>query len=459
MAAAAVLATKRQSMKDTLARRMTALSDHDHHHKKDSFAPTKTDKDMNDVLAEEEKDPFKKFFESGKFDLIICPLIILCCLLIAVEIDNSGKENETAWLVVNSIWNVIWFFECGLKLYCLGKSYFQFGFNRFDFFLLWTSVIDTWILPFIPGSLGAFLAEWALTIRMLRILRLIRFVRMFPNLWHIVDGFIKALNPLGWTLCLMFIVNFASGVYLTLVVGHRCDFEYADWSNCDDFFGKVPRSMFSLVQVTTLDSWASGMARHIIAQKPFLFLFFMFYLMLCVFGLLNIIVGIIVESSIESKADVEREEIKKKLHNEREKILSIFASADNDGSGAIDYGEFQAGLADETMSNLFKDLGLDADHNARTIFDILDDDSSGVITIHQFIEGILKFQNHPSKLDMYSIARNVQEKAKMELVPEIEELIMSALGHETDESFSANLSIEQKREKYKDRISGGNKKK
>lgn len=448
----AAVMEKRGSVRDYLGRRMSALdqkSDKNHRaseasslHTSDSktkksLAGSDSMRAVDAIFKPEEKDVFKKFFNSGNFDMMICPLILLNVMLIGVEVDLSGDTSadmKTTWLIINSIWNIIWFLEFALKIYCLGKAYFDYGFNRFDCFLLLTSFIDTWILPVMPGQFGKVLSEWALTVRMLRILRLIRFVRMFENLWHIVDGFIKALNPLGWTLLLMFIINFSCGVYMTLVVGHACDDVYAEWGDCDAFFGKVVRSMWTLIQVTTFDSWSSGIARYCIAQKPFLVLFFMAYIMLCVFGLLNIIVGIIVESTLESKKDVERERTIHKLHDNLDTMKQIFLASDNDGSGGIDYDEFCEGIKNEKLHEMFESLGLDIDTNPEIIFDILDDDHSGFITIEQFIEGLLKLKNPPSKLDVWASALHAQTKGRMDLMPDLEDSFRSMMSEDIEGS-------------------------
>lgn len=376
-------------------------------HKKSLAAhDPKAQKDINEILKED-NNAFKVFFDSGKFDSMVAPLILLNVLLIGVEIDQNPSDAgaRSAWIAVNSIWNIVWFAEMCLKVYCLRKSYLDYPFNRFDLFLMFTAVIDTWILPFVPGEVGAQAAEWALTFRVLRILRLLRFVNMFENLWQIVDGFLKALNPLSWTLLLLTICIYSFAVYLTLMVGHRCEYEYVDWGDCDPYFGGVVRSMWSLIQVLTLDSWSSGIARPIIDKKPFLCLFFLLYIMLGVFGMLNIIVGVIVESTLESKKALETERVKKRLHAELDAIKAVFQTADADHSGGIDYNEFQHGLENPDLVRMFAGLGFDIESDPRAVFDMLDHDHTGFITIQEFVEGILQLKHPPTRLDVYSSAK------------------------------------------------------
>eukprot|EP00746_Dinoflagellata_sp_MGD_P148639 gnl/MRDRNA2_/MRDRNA2_80825_c0_seq2.p1 gnl/MRDRNA2_/MRDRNA2_80825_c0~~gnl/MRDRNA2_/MRDRNA2_80825_c0_seq2.p1 ORF type:complete len:688 (+),score=108.52 gnl/MRDRNA2_/MRDRNA2_80825_c0_seq2:399-2462(+) len=359
-------------------------------------------------------------------DLLICPLILVNTALVGVEIDNTNADNKQIWLIVNSIWNIIWFLEMCLKIHCLGsKVYFYSQFNRLDFGLLWLGIVDTWILQAIPGAMGSRLSGWAQWIRMVRVWRLVRFMRMFEGLWHIIDGFIKALSPLSWTLLLMLILNYTAASYMTVSVGHLCDTLYSEWSSCDDHFGTVPRSMWSLVQVMTFDSWSSGIARNILKQRPLFFFFFMMYIIVLVFGLLNILVGIIVESTFESRRDLEREQLKCRLQGLIENITSIFQSTDNDANGTIDFNEFRKGLASEDINlhDMFHGLGLNINADAQAVFNVLDDTNSGFINIEQFVEGILNLNNPPTRLDCYSSAIKANEEFKNELITSVERLL------------------------------------
>merc|ERR1719316_267405 len=76
------------------------------------------------------------------------------------------------------------------------------------------------------------------------------------------------------------------------------------------YFGTVPASMYTLFQMVTLENWADGVARHVVSNQPMMALFFLVFLLLTTFGLLNLVVGVIVENTLTAAANNE-EKIKK----------------------------------------------------------------------------------------------------------------------------------------------------
>lgn len=387
--------------------------------------------------AEKDKDPVRRFVSSRSYDFIIAPLIIFNVILVGIDIDMKIKSEAEVnfWIFIHTLWNFVWMAEMLLRMYCMGASqveapkklrkiqeklklkktiesytspdYFKSGFNRLDIFLVFTSIVDTWCLPF----MGPALAEWALSVRVLRTLRLIRFIRMFENLWLIVDGFIRSWNSLCWTLLMLFFMTYSGAVYLTLTVGHRCPFEYNVWSDCDPFFGRLVRSTWTLVQVISGDSWSSGIAKPMIEVKPFLMVFFLATLFIGIFGMLNIIIGIIVESMVEAKQEMQNEKQKSSIVGQMETIQKIFLLSDEDGSGEIDFQEFSDGLKDQHMVDMFESMHIPVEDDPLAIFDMLDTKHKDTITINQFMDGILKIQTPPTNIDVYSSTKLAFSKA------------------------------------------------
>merc|ERR1719420_611805 len=99
----------------------------------------------------------------------------------------------------------------------------------------------------------------------------------------------------------MFIVLYCSAIFMTEVVGRNCDEEYSvSFPDCGDMFSTVPRSMYTLFQVLTLESWSMAIVRPVLTKKPGLVIFFIMFLFITTFGLLNVVVGVIVENTLEA---------------------------------------------------------------------------------------------------------------------------------------------------------------
>merc|ERR1719277_2042623 len=69
------------------------------------------------------------------------------------------------------------------------------------------------------------------------------------------------------------------------------------WDN-EEYFGTVPRSMFTLLQVLTLDNWSSKIARHVLQNQGYMAIFFIIFLLFGTYGLLNVIIAVIVERTL-----------------------------------------------------------------------------------------------------------------------------------------------------------------
>ena len=63
-----------------------------------------------------------------------------------------------------------------------------------------------------------------------------------------------------------------------------------------DWFGHIGRSLYTLVQIMTLESWSMGIARPVMAQFPYAWLFFVVFILVATFTMLNLFIAIIVNA-------------------------------------------------------------------------------------------------------------------------------------------------------------------
>mmetsp|Transcript_132281 Transcript_132281/g.300608 ORF Transcript_132281/g.300608 Transcript_132281/m.300608 type:complete len:502 (-) Transcript_132281:260-1765(-) len=194
--------------------------------------------------------------------------------------------------------------------------------------------------------------------RLFKLLRLVRLVRLFRQLYIIVAGFWSAMKPLMWTSFLLFVLSYTVAILLTMTVGHN-DELYSDFHvDCEEaigpeacdpfvdrrrFFGTIARSMFSLFQVMTGDSWTS-IARPVVeGPQPHMLLVFLPFIFLTTFGLLNILIGVLCEhAALVEAEDVAREE---RIRADAEALAEelalreVFELVDSDGNGAATAAE------------------------------------------------------------------------------------------------------------------------
>merc|ERR1719331_2845245 len=125
-------------------------------------------------------------------------------------------------------------------------------------------------------------------------------------------------------LLLLFI--YVVALFFTLTINCEEDFtaeETFEWPECPEFFGGVRLSMYTLFQVMTLESWAMAISRPLVSRYPGIGAFvFVPYLFLSAFGLMNIVIGVICDNTIQA-AHQNEEKMAKRADAKRQRELTV----------------------------------------------------------------------------------------------------------------------------------------
>ena len=234
--------------------------------------------------------------------------------IIAVILFNAvilGMETSPAImaaagpviLTLDRICLAIFVVELVLKLVALGPRFFRSGWNIFDFVIVGIALA--------PGVQGLSV------LRALRILRVLRIVSAVPSLRRVVEGLLSALPGMGSVFLLMSIIFYIGAVMATKLFGAS----FPEW------FGSIGASLYTLFQVMTLESWSMGIVRPVLAVYPYAWAFFVPFIMVTTFAVVNLIVGLVVNSmqeahSAESNAatDAYRDEVLERLRKIEERL-------------------------------------------------------------------------------------------------------------------------------------------
>jgi voltage-gated sodium channel len=178
----------------------------------------------------------------------------------------------------------VFIIEISLKLFALGPRFFRSGWNIFDMIVVGIAIV--------PG------AQSLSVLRALRILRLLRVISVAPSLRRVVEGFVTALPGMGSVFLLMAIIFYIGSVMATKLFGAA----FPEW------FGTLGASAYSLFQIMTLESWSMGIVRPVMEQYAYAWAFFVPFIMMTTFAVVNLLVGLIVNSMQDAhhQADVER---------------------------------------------------------------------------------------------------------------------------------------------------------
>lgn len=169
--------------------------------------------------------------------------------------------------------------EIAAKLFAQGGRFFRNGWNLFDF-----TVVAISLLPATQGIS---------VLRALRILRVLRVISVAPSLRRVVEGFVTALPGMGSVFVLMGIIFYIGAVIVTKLFGAS----FPEW------FGNLQLSAYTLFQIMTLESWSMGIVRPVMEVYPAAWAFFLPFILVTTFAVVNLLVGLIVSSMQDAHAE------------------------------------------------------------------------------------------------------------------------------------------------------------
>jgi voltage-gated sodium channel len=147
----------------------------------------------------------------------------------------------------------------------------------------------------------------------LRVLRVLRLVSAMPQMRAVVGALFQALPGMGAIVAVLGLVFYVAAVMATQLFGAT----FPQW------FGSVGASLFSLFQVMTLEGWSMGIARPVMELHPWAWLFFVPFVVVTSFTVLNLFIALIVNSMQAVQAGEQNRLIhaEELAHDEREAIL------------------------------------------------------------------------------------------------------------------------------------------
>jgi len=340
-----------------------------------------------------------------RFQWFIFAAILLNAVQMGLQVDIKGPRVDTVWTVLSNLFTGIFAVEMFLKLWYLRGAYFTDRWNWLDFVIAWLGIADTWILPFCIDDDSGLLMPF----QSLRLVRMVKLLRMRRELVALITGLIGSLKSMFWIGILLGLVIYTFGIFCAEVIGT------ADYSgtptDVQSLFGTLPRSMLTLFSICIVDSWSS-LVFPVWTVQPFLVPLFMVFLVITSFGLLNALIGVIVEQTTLATQELQKatdlEERQKKMdivHTLVQMVMDI----DSDSDGAITAEEMKAAEAMPEMEDFLRRIDLPPGFSLAELHMMLDQDGSGLLDRDEFILGMYRLifcnEFHAHCLDHLSVAR------------------------------------------------------
>jgi len=349
---------------------------------------------------------------SPRFNLIVGGAIVLNAIMIGVEVDygrGDKLEDRQMFFILDAFFSVGFFIEMLVRQNQLGWDYFLDPWNVFDYVLVVLSCVDLAVSISDEGSMAA--VRVIRLLRILRIVRNIRGIRMFRELWMIVQGLLDSLRTMGWIALLLLMIVYCLSVTITTTVGHS-EYVREHWRDSQKYVGTIYRTMWTIIQVITFDNWATDIARPMSEVSPITTWVMLGIITICTFGVLNVIIAVMVERTL-TIAKENRDIIGGVLEKTEKELLKSMAddffALDADGSGELDYEEFQKLIRTPSFGFKLRLLGVFEDE-AESLFELMDADSSGTVSPEEFCGGLSKIKGPAKGQDLVQLITFAQKQ-------------------------------------------------
>lgn len=245
--------------------------------------------------------------ESSRVQRWIVALILINAVILGLQTSPEIESRFGGWLHgLDQVILAVFVAEIIAKLVAHRGGFFKNPWNVFDFFVVGVALF--------PAS-GPF--------AVLRVLRILRLISLLPQLRFVVEALLKAIPGIGSIGVLMTILFYVFAVIATGLFGEK----FPEW------FGSLGASLYTLFQVMTLESWSMGISRPVMEAYPYAWAFFVPFILLATFTILNLFIAIIVntmQSMQEEKHKREQAEIEAAIHHENESLHETLKALRNE---------------------------------------------------------------------------------------------------------------------------------
>lgn len=226
-------------------------------------------------------------------------IIVICLNAATLGLETSPTAMAAAGpliLALDKIALGIFVVELAMKLFVYRRDFFRNGWNLFDL-----AVVSIALLPS-EGGLSV--------LRALRILRALRLISGIASMRKVVHGLLKAIPGMGSIIALLALVFYICAVIATKLFKDA----FPQW------FGDLGASAYSLFQIMTLESWSMGIVRPVMESYPYAWIFFVTFILLTSFTVLNLFIAVIV-TAMQSQHEADVREAETAAHDERVRML------------------------------------------------------------------------------------------------------------------------------------------
>ncbi|ODT36189.1 MAG: ion transporter [Lautropia sp. SCN 70-15] len=221
--------------------------------------------------------------EAPRMQGALIALILVNAAVLGLETSPSVMARWGGLLVrIDTAILAVFVVEIALRLVARGPRFFRDPWAVFDFVVVGIALL--------PAS-GPFAV-----LRALRVLRVLRLMTFVPSMRRVVGGLLAAIPGLSSVFAVIALIFYVGSVMATKLFGGQ----FPEW------FGSLGASAYTLFQVMTLESWSMGIARPVMEAFPHAWAFFVPFILIATFTMLNLFIAVIV-NAIQAEHAAEHE--------------------------------------------------------------------------------------------------------------------------------------------------------
>ena len=245
----------------------------------------------------------KRVIDSPRTEFAVMVLIVINSIILGLETSPTVMMKVgSALLLADQIILVIFVLEIAVRIFVHRTAFWRDPWSLFDF-----AVVSIALVP-ATGNLSV--------LRALRIIRALRLISTIKSMRRVVGGLIHAIPGMGSIVALLALVFYVFSVMATKLFGAA----FPHW------FGTIGESAYSLFQIMTLESWSMGIVRPVMEVHAWAWAFFVPFILITSFTVLNLFIGIIVDAmQAQHDADIvaDHEDTKAELNLILKEVRSL----------------------------------------------------------------------------------------------------------------------------------------
>lgn len=242
------------------------------------------------------REALRRLIQSPAFQRIILVLIVVNAVALGLQ-TSPGIMAQLGGpiLLLDRAIVVVFVVEIALRLFVHRLAFFRDPWSVFDLLVIGTALV--------PAN-----TQFSV-LRALRILRVLRIVTVAPSMRRVVGALLAAIPGLGSIATVLLLIFYVFAVIATHLFGQA----FPDW------FGHVGRSLYTLFQVMTLESWSMGISRPVMQQFPYAWAFFVPFILVATFTMLNLFIAVIVTAT-QNYAEQQQQETREVVLAAEERV-------------------------------------------------------------------------------------------------------------------------------------------